>query len=67
MSAKVVVDRKDIDFDWAYCELLSLEYDVVGEKLFDMYPEASESNEFVHEFTVASEHKFNLELVDLAL
>jgi len=67
VSAKVVVDRKDIDFDWAYCELLSLEYDVVGEKLFDMYPEASESNEFVDEFIVASEHKFNLELVDLAL
>ena len=67
MKAKVAVDRKDIDFDWAYCELLSLEYAVVAEKLHDMYPEVAESDEFTHEFTVAAEHKFNLELADLAL
>ena len=62
----MVLQKKEIDFDWAYCQLLALDHDAISELLQDMYPEVFESNEFVVEDNVASTHRQILDLRGIA-
>ena len=60
------LQKTQIDFDWAYCQLLCLEHDAITEMLDELYPEVSENEEFIHEFNVALTHWQLIELKSFA-
>ena len=43
-----------------------IEYDSIEEKIGELYPELAESDEFADEFNVVQDHRWLLELAELA-
>ncbi len=49
--------RDEIDFDWAYVQLLCLEQDVVSRMVHELYPELEGSRDFLDEFNLVQDHR----------
>ena len=51
------ISRDEIDFDWAFVQLLCIYNDEVSAKVSQMYPEVDGGDDFIIEFNVAQEHR----------
>ena len=49
--------RDEIDFDWAYVQLLCLEQDAVSRMVHELYPELEGSRDFLDEFNLVQDHR----------
>ncbi len=49
--------REQIDFDWAYVQLLCLEQDAVSRIVQELYPELEGSQDFLDEFNLVQDHR----------
>ncbi len=49
--------RDEIDFDWAYVQLLCLEKDAVSRMVHELYPELEGSRDFLDEFNLVQDHR----------
>ena len=58
--------RDEIDFDWAYVQLLCLEQDAVADMVRELYPELEGSQDFLDEFNLVQDHRQLQTLAGLA-
>lgn len=51
-----MLKKNQIDFDWAFCKLLSFEYQEIEQFINELYPEVNDNAQFINEFNIALHH-----------